>query len=136
MYETAKTLQGILRFTFEYPTRIRGNGRKEALNLPEVQVIVLIIIATKLLFPFDELKRIPATSKEPATQSVNWNEWVQAQRHFNNHEQTGGQIGKEQIIRITDQDVLGMNNSELDQYMDWYEKDWLHDIKTDRKSVV
>lgn len=95
-----------------------------------MQVITLIIIATKLLFPFDELKRNPATPREPATQTVNWNEWIQAQRKFNNHEQSGGQIGKEQLMRITDEDVLGMNNSEMDQYMDWYEKDWLHNVKT------
>lgn len=98
--------------------------------MPEVQVITLIIIATKLLFPFDELKRNPATPREPATQTVNWNEWMQAQRKFNHHEQSGGQIGKEQLMRITDEDVLGMNNSEMDQYMDWYEKDWLHNVKT------
>jgi RNA polymerase I-specific transcription initiation factor RRN7 len=130
IYETAKTLQGILAITFEYPTRIRGNGRKEALKLPEVQAIVLIILATKLLFPFDDLKRNPATSKEPATQTINWHGWVQAQRQFSNHEQTGGQLGKEKLMRITDHDALGMNNSEIDQYMDWYEKDWLHDTKT------
>lgn len=130
VYETARTLQGILGITFEYPTRIRGNGRKEALNLPEVQSIVLIILATKLLFPFDDLKRNPATSKEPATQTVNWQEWMQAQRKFSHHEQTGGQIGKEQLMRITDEDALGMNKSEIDQYLDWYEKDWLHDVKT------
>ncbi|KAJ6000616.1 hypothetical protein N7481_001025 [Penicillium waksmanii] len=130
VYETAKTLQGILGITFEYPTRIRGNGRKEALNLPEVQTIVLIILATKLLFPFDDLERNPATSKEPATQTVNWQRWMQAQRQFSNHEQAGGQIGKEQLMRITDHDALGMNFSEIDQYLDWYEKDWLHNVKT------
>ncbi|OQE14333.1 hypothetical protein PENSTE_c036G04491 [Penicillium steckii] len=130
IYEMTRKLQNMLGFTFDYPTKIRGNGRREALHLPEVQVVVLIILSTKLLFPFDGLNRNPTTSKEPATQSMNWDKWVEAQRRFNHHEQTGGQIGKEQMMRLTDQDVLGMNMSEIDQYMDWYEKDWLHDVKT------
>lgn len=125
MYETVKTLQSLVGFQFEYPTKVESNRRRESLNLPEVQLVTLVVISTKLLFPFDGMDRYAATVKEPATLAMDWHRWVQAQRAFNYHHHAGGKIGKDMLIQITDHDVVEMNNNELDEYMDWYENSWL-----------
>ncbi|KAJ5629139.1 hypothetical protein N7528_002796 [Penicillium herquei] len=125
VYEIIKTLQSYLGFTFKYPDQLAENRRKHSLHLPEVQMVILIVMATKLLFPFDGIERYPATTMEPATQSMNWQEWIRAQQQFDAEKVTGVEMGKEKIIQMTDSDVVGMDPSQLDEYMDWYEKSWL-----------
>ncbi|KAJ5085911.1 hypothetical protein N7532_010682 [Penicillium argentinense] len=130
IFDTVKTLQSIVGFKYEYPDWNRETREKQILHLPELQIVVLIVIATKLLFPFDGLKRSPGTTKEPAAQVINWDQWAKAQRNFREHEGTGSRVGAEKIIDITDKDIPNMNVGELDQYMDWYEKKWLDNVQT------
>lgn len=125
MYETVKTLQGILGFKFDFPPKDDSGKSREPLDQPEMQLAVLLVIATKLLFPFDDLKRYPSTHGEPSTQIMNWPEWLRAQRRFEYHPQTHGKMAKELAIQVTDKDVFHMEPQDLDQYMDWYESNWL-----------
>lgn len=87
--------------------------------------MALIVIGTKLLFPLDDVKRYPATNKEPAVQIMNWDAWAQAQRHFDQHERSGDKIGRSNVIHLTDKDVLNMTPRQFDEYMDWYAGSWL-----------
>lgn len=91
--------------------------------------MALVVISTKLLFPFDDIPRYPVSAKEPSSQAVNWQVWVRAQRHYEKQKHAGGKIGKADIIQLTDNAVLDMEPSQLDEYMDWYEKDWLDGSK-------
>ncbi|KAJ5678806.1 hypothetical protein N7462_007050 [Penicillium macrosclerotiorum] len=126
VYETVKTLHDITGFRYHFPiNRQRTDRWLTTLLLPDVQIIALVVVATKLLFPFDDLERHPATAKEPATQSIDWPLWVRAQIHFKNHEQVGGKIGLDKVIRLVDRDVLDMTPNQLDEYMDWYQNSWL-----------
>lgn len=119
------TLQELLGFTFEYPTIVSDDDRNKVHYLPDVQLMVLIVISTKLLFPFDDLKRYPTTANEPATQIMNWPLWERAQHHFEGDPRVGDKIEKGTAIQVTDQDVLTMTPAQLDGYMDWYESSWL-----------
>lgn len=125
MYETVQTLQRILDFNFAYPTDFEEKKPIEALDLPELQLVVLLVISTKLLFPLDDVRRYPETLGEPATQIMNWSEWLDAQRRFENHPQADDKLGQELAIQLNDQDALQMDSNDMDQYMDWYERSWL-----------
>ncbi|CAG7977530.1 unnamed protein product [Penicillium nalgiovense] len=129
IYDATRILQELLDITFQYPTTSSFDGRKTAQLLPDLQLMVLIIISTKLLFPFDGLKRYPTTAKEPAAQVMDWALWEQAQKLFDHDQPFGGSIGKKTAIQITDQDVLNMTSAQLDAYMDWYESSWLDTSK-------
>ncbi|KAJ5788546.1 hypothetical protein N7457_003536 [Penicillium paradoxum] len=126
IYDATKTLQELLGFTFQYPA---DDDRQKKQFLPDVQLMALVVIATKLLFPFDDLKRYPTTAKEPATQIMDWTLWVRAQSHFDGDSRVTGDIGKAAAIRVTDKDVLTMTSAQLDSYMDWYESSWLDTSK-------
>lgn len=125
VYETIKTLQGILGFKFEFPSKDDRAKPRRALRQPEMQLAVLLVISTKLLFPFDDIKRYPATHGEPATQIMDWPEWLRAQRRFEFHPVANGKLGKEIAIQLTEKEVSYMEPQEMDQYMDWYESSWL-----------
>lgn len=130
IYDAAKTLQDLLGVTFEYPKPKAVIERKKSHFLPDVQLIVLIVIATKLLFPFDDLKRYPTTSKEPAAQTMDWSQWAHAQKDFSSDSHFAENIGKGTALHVTDKDVLNMTNDQLDNYMDWYASNWLDTSRT------
>lgn len=127
IHPAAKKLQHLLGFDFEYPTSI--SGRRRPLQLPELQLVALVVITTKLLFPFDDVERYPATVEEPTVQVIDWNLWSQIQRHYDNRETPAGQLGKGKEILVTERDVFGMTPSQLDEYMNWYENSWLDPSK-------
>ncbi|KAJ6144353.1 hypothetical protein N7470_008248 [Penicillium chermesinum] len=122
VYEVTKTLRGLLGFNFEYAANF--DRKRPVLRQPEVQIMVLVIISTKLLFPFDDILRNPATPKEPSAQAMDWERWAHAQRQFDFHPHADGNIGKEMMIKVSDTDVLNMTANQLDEYMDWYEQSW------------
>ncbi|GFF43049.1 RNA polymerase I-specific transcription initiation factor rrn7 [Aspergillus udagawae] len=123
VYPAVKKLQSLVGFTFEFPTSLPGRSRP--LHLPEVQLITLIVISTKLFFPFDDIKRYPVSTREPSAQVLDWKLWAQVQRHFDRRETAGGRIGKGNEILVTEKDVFNMTPAQLDEYMDWYETSWL-----------
>ncbi|OQD84436.1 hypothetical protein PENANT_c013G03247 [Penicillium antarcticum] len=129
VYEATKTLQDLLGFTYTYPIPSSKYARKRPINFPDLQIIVLIVIATKLLFPFDDLKRYPTTNKEPAAQTMDWPLWARAQKHYDHDARFGNQIGKKTALQVTDKDVMDMTSTQLDNYMDWYESSWLDTSK-------
>ncbi|KAJ5893781.1 hypothetical protein N7495_005472 [Penicillium taxi] len=126
VYEVIKTLQGLLGFNFTWPRISNSKTRKKVLDLPDVQMMVLVVIATKILFPFDRLERYPVTSKEPASQAMDWSRWMDSQKHFDSPDPDVCSTGKDKLIQVVDTDVFQMAPNQLDQYMDWYEKSWLN----------
>ncbi|PYI04964.1 RNA polymerase I-specific transcription initiation factor Rrn7 [Aspergillus sclerotiicarbonarius CBS 121057] len=128
VYPAVKRLQHLLGFTFEYLTS--NVGKRRALQLPELQLVALVVISTKLLFPFDDLERYPSSSKEPTVQVIDWSLWAQIQRHFDSRETSAGQLGKGREVLVNEKDVFSMTPSQLDEYMDWYENSWLDASKT------
>ncbi|KAE8134117.1 hypothetical protein BDV38DRAFT_166945 [Aspergillus pseudotamarii] len=127
IYSAVKKLQDLLGFSFEFPKDLASRSRPH--DLPEIQLITLIVISTKLLFPFDDLKRYPISAKEPATQVIDWKLWAQAQRHFDSRETARGRIGKGNEVLVNERDVFNMSPSQLDEYMNWYENSWLDNSK-------
>ncbi|KAL4866299.1 hypothetical protein BDV12DRAFT_199364 [Aspergillus spectabilis] len=127
IYPVTKRLQTLLGFTFDYSTK--ATRRRKALDKPELQLITLIVIATKLLFPFDDIKRHPTSAQEPTVQAIDWNSWTEVQNYFDRRDASAGQIGKGKEILVNEGDVLNMTPNQLDEYMDWYENSWLDTSK-------
>ncbi|RMJ28895.1 transcription initiation factor RRN7 [Aspergillus sp. HF37] len=127
IYQAVKNLQKLVSFPFAFPTV--ATWKKKLSRYPDVQLVTLIVISTKLFFPFDKIRRYPEYANEPSTQAIDWKAWDQAQRHFNDRETSAGHIGRGKEIRTTEKDVLDMTPTQLDEYMDWYESSWLDSSK-------
>jgi RNA polymerase I-specific transcription initiation factor RRN7 len=117
-----------LGFTFEYPVTVVG--RRKPLDKPEHQLVTLVVIATKLLFPFDDIQRHPKSAQEPTVQAIDWDSWAEVQNHFGRRDASAGRIGKGKEILVNEEDVLTMTPDQLDEYMDWYETSWLDHSKS------
>ncbi|RJE17793.1 transcription initiation factor RRN7 [Aspergillus sclerotialis] len=122
IYPAVKNLKQLVDFDFNFPTKMR---KRQLNRSPETQLVTLVVIATKLFFPFDDIRRHPESASEPATQVIDWTVWEQAQRHFENREAAAGHLEKGKEILTSENDVFGMTTTQMDEYMDWYENSWL-----------
>jgi RNA polymerase I-specific transcription initiation factor RRN7 len=116
--------QQLLGFDFTFALSWKKSSRK-ILKLPECQLLALIVVVTKLYFPFDGLRRFPTTASEPATQVIDWRLWAKAQKTHGERSSYDGGLGRGQEIRVKDSDVFRLTAQQIDGYMDWYEKSWL-----------
>ncbi|KAL1970682.1 hypothetical protein VTN77DRAFT_4326 [Rasamsonia byssochlamydoides] len=123
IYVAVNRLQRLVGFTYSFPLSLRRSLRH--LALPEAQLLALIVVATKLLFPFDELKRYPTSSLEPAAQVIDWKLWAHTQKLFDSKASSGGRLPRGKEILVNESDVFKMTAQQLDDYLDWYENSWL-----------
>lgn len=123
IYVAVNRLQRLVGFTYSFPLSDRRSLRY--LALPEAQLVALIVVATKLLFPFDELKRYPTSALEPAAQVLDWKLWAHTQKQFDNKEFAVGRLPRGKEILVNEKDVFKMTTQQLDDYLDWYENSWL-----------
>ena len=88
---------------------------------PEIQLMSLIVIATKLSQPFDDIVRHPQSDVDPTIMKIQWSKW----RDIMAESSSGGVHGENIIVR--DEDVFGMSEKKMDDYMDWFQRTWIDD---------
>ncbi|KIW26092.1 uncharacterized protein PV07_09219 [Cladophialophora immunda] len=142
VYSMARRLNIITRYDFCYSGTAKSPHptRRQPTTYPESQLMSLVVVATKLLFPFDSenVKRYPQDPNDPATLCMNWPSWLETKANFDNQIAAGEdrnvlKPGSE--VHVTDSDILDMTDQQLDQYMDWYQKTWVtgkHTSPTDQ----
>ncbi len=109
----------LLDLNFSYPDII---GRHLLASYPEVQIISLIVIATKLSNPFDDIVRVPEYVTDHAVLTVDWGFW----RDTMVDEAPKG-LKKGDEINVAEADVFKMSPAEMDKYLDWYQRTWIDD---------
>ena len=88
----------------------------------------LIVVATKLSQPFDSIARYSERDSDPSTLQINWAKWAQAVA-----EPPSDGLKRGQEIHVTDTDVFGMTEKQMDDYLDSYQRTWIDD--RDAKSM-
>lgn len=95
-----------------------------SLRFPEIRLMTLVVIATKLLFPFDDHKRYPKSSKDLAALKIDWPLWVVLQNHGPNAapgQDKQHHLTFEDSFKMSEADSLELAGERLDEYLDWYE---------------
>jgi RNA polymerase I-specific transcription initiation factor RRN7 len=110
-------------FTLDYPADIAK--RLQAIDFPESQLAALVVIATKLLYPFDGVQRSTTTHSEPATMKLDWESWSAAISNATNGDVSTPQSRFEKAIKVEETDIFSMSAQELDDYLDFYESTWM-----------
>lgn len=90
----------------------------------------LIIVATKLIYPFDEAGGYPASLTEPAAQVIDWKLWTAAQNQFENLSKPPGQLQRGHEVTVNEGNVFHMTQGQLDNYLDWYQNTWVGQNKS------
>ncbi|KIW63244.1 hypothetical protein, variant [Phialophora macrospora] len=143
VYTTVRRMNTITKYDFTYPdtTTLLGTTRRQPTTYPESQLMSLVVVAAKLLFPFDSdtVKRYPKDANDPTTLRMDWSSWLEAKDSFDkdlstSQDKNGLKPGSE--ILVTDRDILGMTDQQLDQYMSWYQRTWIKNSASAQNTQV
>lgn len=110
--------------------------RQRISSLPEVSLIGLLVLATKLYHPFDEDK-IPRHARslaDPAALAIDWAAWASAQKDQDAHLHREGSLPRGSEINVTEEHVMKMTGDEMDQYMDFYGRTFIDEERVKTKS--
>lgn len=124
IYPAVDRLAALISYNFSFPT---SNPRYRISSLPEPQLISLLIVAVKLYYPFDSIRRYPRSSSEPSALLIDWKAWAAAQDECSARISSGRELRRGQELGIGEHNVLSMSGGQIDEYLDWYEKTWIDD---------
>ena len=111
---------------------------KHVLRYPEVRLMALLVVSTKLFFPIDDIDRHPLSANDLSVLKMDWSAWVASHSSRKNNSHVGGDDSDgshddnktetaarsmtfPEGSKISESDCLAMGDAELDRYLDWYE---------------
>jgi RNA polymerase I-specific transcription initiation factor RRN7 len=118
-----KCLADILQANFSFPDGTQKRIR--SMDNPEVLLITLVVVSTKLLHPLDGVERPPVTDDDPRTRQVNWKEWQEARKQPPPALNDGLVKGAEH--KVIANEALFMDEKKMDDFMEWFENMWIGD---------
>lgn len=95
-----------------------------SLRFPEIRLMALVVITTKLLFPFDDRKRYARSPSDLSALSMDWKLWAESQQHGDVSDYDLGRenfLSFEEAFTMTESKGLDLAEDRLDQYLDWFE---------------
>ncbi len=132
VYPVVARLAHLVSYKFVFP-RPNTTKRLRIINYPEAQLVALVVVAVKILWPFDGKIRYPATTTEPAVAAVDWAAWTRANAEYHKLFDTPGRLDTKGAQDTLEDDVFSLNDQQLDDYLDWYEKNWVEKGANDKK---
>ncbi|KAF2762368.1 hypothetical protein EJ05DRAFT_473280 [Pseudovirgaria hyperparasitica] len=125
VYAMVPRLAQLVGYTFDYSKAV-STRRYQRTDIPELQLASLIVIAVKLLCPFDEITRHPTHSSEPAGALIDWSVWIKSMRQYQPPDATSRLSDAESLL-LKESDVYVMSDHDLDYYLDWYQRTWVNE---------
>ncbi len=86
--------------------------------------MALVVIATKLLFPFDDARRQPKSPSDMTALKMDWEVWQQVQGRGNVAADDNGassHLTYANAFTMTESQSVELADDRLDQYLDWCE---------------
>lgn len=117
VYPCTFRLAKALDIDFKYPEVV--TVRTRSIEYPEIQIMTLIVISTKLLQPLDGVTRRAETIEDQAVTKVDWPTWQEAVSNGNE------QPKLDKFAELNEDDVFTMSEEKLDSYLNWYQRSML-----------
>ena len=132
LHPSTLAIATMLNIDFNFP---RPNRRQRASTLPELTLISLLVIATKLYHPFNNATRPRhATSlTDPAIMTINWPAWVKAHDAHHARLNPADHLPRGTELNVTEEHAMSMTGQQLDEYMDFYERTFIDEERAETK---
>ena len=121
-FTAVRHISATLGYTYNFS---KPGNRHHLSSLPEIRLVSLLVIAVKLYHPFDSVERYLGSLTETGYLIIDWNTWCKVQEDYQADYIAKAPHNSGNEIMITEDDVFNMSNTQLDNYMDWYEKMWV-----------
>ncbi|MCJ1351743.1 MAG: hypothetical protein MMC33_001727 [Icmadophila ericetorum] len=121
IFNSIVQISKVLDGNFEFP---KARFRQHLSSLPEVKLICILIVGVKLYQPFDGLPRYLRTADEIGILEIDWDKWSKLQQEQNSSNEEDDLQHKDPM-QVSERDVFGMSNSQIDAYLDWYAETWI-----------
>lgn len=125
LFPAVQRLAQATRSNFCYSV-LKETRRKQGSAFPELRLMSLLVVAVKVLFPFDNVHRRPQSLHEPASQKIDWGYWKECWQESTKRPPDAG-LARGKEIDVCDTDVFNMSQQELDSYMKWYQTTWVRE---------
>ncbi|OCL05870.1 hypothetical protein AOQ84DRAFT_432871 [Glonium stellatum] len=123
VYPAVTRLARLLDYAFTYPLEL-AKKRARIIDIPGAQLISLVVVSVKLFYPFDDVRRYPSTATEPAVAVIDWDAWKDATTKFRRALEVPDKMKPKELMAVKEKDVFSMSDSQMDQYLDWYQRTW------------
>ncbi|KAJ8100629.1 hypothetical protein POJ06DRAFT_108759 [Lipomyces tetrasporus] len=155
IYQAVIHLVSFLSIDFSFQTKRKP--RRGDFH-PEIKLIVLVIVATKLCFGLDGVLRVPMTFSEQAAQHLNWDLWKQSllsawiKEDWEKIDKTtlnATEIGNfsEKTTKANSGDKLGLyeydhddiafwDGDQINKFLDLYQKTWVVRDEEERREML
>ena len=122
----------MLNVEFNFP---QPNKRQRLSSLPELALITLLVIATKLYHPFDSATRPrhARSTTDPTILTINWSAWTEAQKSHDARMNPEDHLPRGSELNVTEEDAMSMTGQQLDDYMDFYERTFIDKERAETK---
>ncbi|TKA53938.1 hypothetical protein B0A55_12947, partial [Friedmanniomyces simplex] len=121
VFAATSRLARLLDIAFAFTLDAKLGTKNLVLRYPEVQLMAVLVVATKLLFPFDDNKRAAASATAMNALAMNWSAWTELQVSQTTEGEACRPFRYEEALDFSQTDVLGASEHQLDEYMDWCE---------------
>ncbi|KAK4554024.1 hypothetical protein LTR86_008865 [Recurvomyces mirabilis] len=121
IYAATRRLAWALNLDFAFELDYRAGAKDVMLRYPEIRLMALLVVATKLLFPVDDIDRYPSSSVDVSALRMDWTAWANAQSNIPRDAEQSA-LASENAMNYSQKDVLESAEYQLDQYMDWVER--------------
>ncbi|KAK7981601.1 hypothetical protein PG996_009291 [Apiospora saccharicola] len=117
IFLSVKCMAQILGADFSYPTR--DKQRILSVDDPEVLLLALVAVSTKLLHPLDGVTRRPTTHDDPRVMQIDWKQW-KAVRTKQAEAARGLQRGEEHTV--TAWEAVRVDKTDTEKWLDYFER--------------
>ncbi|KAK8128577.1 hypothetical protein PG984_009685 [Apiospora sp. TS-2023a] len=117
IFLSVKCMAQILGADFSYPTR--DKQRILSVDDPEVLLLALVAVSTKLLHPLDGVTRRPTTHDDPRVMQIDWKQW-KAVRTKQAEAARGLQRGEEHTV--TAWEAVTVDKTDTEKWLDYFER--------------
>ena len=120
VYAEVRRLASIVSYRFRLPSN-DSQIILHSKDYPEAQLMSLVIVAVKIIYPFEQVDRHPSAADGPAAAAINWAEWEKSAREYKAELSEVERLDYKQCLEVTEDVSFGMSDQQLDDYLSWYE---------------
>ena len=131
IFQAVGKIANLLSIDFSFP---KPERQQRISRFPEMALISLLVIAVKLYHPFSNVELCASSTTDPALLNVNWESWLASYQAHKSRRKDPEHLTRGAEIDVIERDVMTMNGTQLDDYLEWYERTWIDEERTQQKT--